>query len=180
MVNSLIVAHRISAMLPPAQRPEHTEGYEGFFHLISQNGSVDQTEMEFIIRDHDMMKFHQKKELLTSVVDLLNKEYGQSVIKLEMTDKYYNMRQKIEPVMYVVDLARQAMIMAGVEPKIKAIRGGTDGARLSYMGLPCPNIFAGGLNFHGPYEFVPVQYMEKAVEVILNICKLAINLKKEA
>lgn len=180
MVNSLIVAHRIIALLPPTQRPEHTEGYEGFFHLISLKGSVDQSEMEFIIRDHDMGKFLQKKELLTSLVDMLNKEYGPSVIKLEMTDQYYNMRQKIEPVMYVVELARQAMITAGIEPRIKAIRGGTDGARLSYMGLPCPNIFAGGMNFHGPYEFVPTQYMEKAVEVILNISKLAVNLQKEA
>lgn len=180
MINSLIVANRIIAMLPPTQRPEHTEGYEGFFHLISLKGSVEQTDMEFIIRDHDMGKFIQKKELLTGISDVLNKEYGPSVIKLEMTDQYYNMRQKIEPVMYVVELARQAMINAGIEPKIKAIRGGTDGARLSYMGLPCPNIFAGGLNFHGPYEFVPIQYMEKAVEVILNICKLTVNLKKEA
>lgn len=178
MINSLILAHRIISMLPPTQRPEHTEGYEGFFHLISLNGSVDQTEMEFIIRDHDMVKFRQKKELLTKIVDMLNKEYGPTVVKLEMTDQYYNMRQKIEPVMYVVELARQSMISAGVEPNIKAIRGGTDGARLSYMGLPCPNIFAGGMNFHGPYEFVPVQYMEKAVEVILNICKLAVTLKK--
>jgi tripeptide aminopeptidase len=180
MVNSLIVAHRIIAMLPPTQRPEHTEGYEGFFHLIALKGSVDQAEMEFIIRDHDMVKFQQQKDLLTSIVDMLNRQYGPSVIKIEMTDQYYNMRQKIEPVMYVVELARQSMLLAGVEPKIKAIRGGTDGARLSYMGLPCPNIFAGGMNFHGPYEFVPVLYMEKAVEVILNICKLAVNMKKEA
>jgi len=177
MVNSLIVAHRIIGMLPPMQRPEHTEGLEGFFHLVGLTGSVAHTELEFIIRDHDAAKFAQKKEMLSEITDLLNKEYGNPLIQLEMSDQYYNMRQKIEPVMYVVDLARQAMTEAGIEPKIKAIRGGTDGARLSYMGLPCPNLFAGGMNFHGPYEFVPVQYMEKAVEVILNICRLAATMK---
>lgn len=173
MINALIVAHRLTGMLPSQQRPEHTEGYEGFFHLISLKGNVDQAELEFIIRDHDMDKFLQKKEMLTGITTMLNLEYGQGTIKLEMKDQYYNMRIKIEPVMQVVDLARKAMLAAGVEPKIKAIRGGTDGARLSYMGLPCPNLFAGGMNFHGPYEFVPVQYMEKAVEVIVNICRLA-------
>jgi len=177
MINSMVVANRIVSMLPPDQRPEHTEGYEGFFHLTSCRGTVDYTELEYIIRDHDFLKFQHKKEFLADIVKMFNKEYGTSLIKLEMTDQYYNMRQKIEPVMYVVDLARQAMLAAGIEPKVKAIRGGTDGARLSYMGLPCPNIFAGGMYFHGPYEFVPVQYMEKAVEVILNICKLAVTLK---
>jgi len=177
MVNSLIVAHRIIGMLPPLQRPEHTEGMEGFFHLVGLTGSVAHTEIEFIIRDHDDAKFAQKKEMLSGITDLLNKEYGNSPIQIEMADQYYNMRQKIEPVMYVIDLARQAMTEAGIEPKIKAIRGGTDGARLSYMGLPCPNLFAGGMNFHGPYEFVPVQYMEKAVEVILNICRLSASMK---
>jgi tripeptide aminopeptidase len=178
MVNSMIVGHRIIGMLPPSQRPEHTEGMEGFFHLVGFTGSVDHTELGFIIRDHDVKKFLQKKEMLSGIVDLLNKEYGNSPIKLEMADQYYNMRQKIEPVMYVIDLAKQAMAEAGIEPKIKAIRGGTDGARLSYMGLPCPNLFAGGMNFHGPFEFVPVQYMEKAVEVILNICKLTAQMKR--
>jgi tripeptide aminopeptidase len=178
MVNSMIVAHRVIGMLPPSQRPEHTEGMEGFFHLVGFTGSVDYTELSFIIRDHDVKKFVEKKEMLSGIVGLLNKEYGNSPIKLEMTDQYYNMRQKIEPVMYVVDLAMQAMAEAGIDPIIKAIRGGTDGARLSYMGLPCPNLFAGGMNFHGPYEFVPVQYMEKAVEVILNICKLAAKMKR--
>jgi tripeptide aminopeptidase len=173
MINSLIVAHRLISMLPPSQRPEHTEGYEGFYHLTGMNGSVDFTTLEFIIRDHHQERFLQKKEYLAGIVDMLNKEYGEGVVKIEMKDQYYNMRQKIEPVMHVVELALKAMKEAGIEPKVKAIRGGTDGARLSYMGLPCPNIFAGGMNFHGPYEFVPVQYMEKAVEVILNICKLA-------
>jgi tripeptide aminopeptidase len=178
MINALVVAHRLTGMLPPFERPEHTEGYEGFFHLIAQKGAVDQAELEFIIRDHDMQKFIQKKELLTEITGLLNREYGPNTLKLQMTDQYYNMREKIEPVMHVVELARQAMVASGVEPRVKAIRGGTDGARLSYMGLPCPNIFAGGMNFHGPYEFVPVQYMEKAVEVIINICRLAVNMNK--
>lgn len=178
MINALVVAHRVMSILPAAQRPEHTEGYEGFFHVISLTGGVDQAEMELIIRDHDIAKFGQKKELLAEIVKMLNSEYGSSVIKLEMNDQYYNMRQKIEPVMYVVDLAKKAMLKAGIEPKVKAIRGGTDGARLSYMGLPCPNLFAGGMNFHGPYEFVPVQYMEKAVEVILNICEMAAGIEK--
>ncbi len=172
MVNALIVANRIISMLPASQRPEHTEGYEGFFHLVSLSGNVSNATLELIIRDHDQEKFEQKKSLMTDVVRMLNSEYGNKVIRLGMNDQYYNMRQKIEPVMYVVDLARNAMLQAGIEPKVKAIRGGTDGARLSYMGLPCPNIFAGGMNFHGPYEFVPIQYMEKAVEVILNISQM--------
>jgi len=172
MINALIVANRIISMLPASQRPEHTEGYEGFFHLVSLSGNVSNATLELIIRDHDQEKFEQKKSLMTDVVRMLNSEYGNKVIRLGMNDQYYNMRQKIEPVMYVVDLARNAMLQAGIEPKVKAIRGGTDGARLSYMGLPCPNIFAGGMNFHGPYEFVPIQYMEKAVEVILNISQM--------
>lgn len=178
MINALVVAHRIMSILPAAQRPEHTEGYEGFFHVTSLSGGVDQAEMELIIRDHDLEKFNQKKELLTEIVKMLHSEYGSSVIGLEMQDQYYNMRQKIEPVMFVVELAKKAMIHAGIEPRVKAIRGGTDGARLSYMGLPCPNLFAGGMNFHGPYEFVPVRYMEKAVEVILNICQMVGGIEK--
>lgn len=172
MINALIVANRIISMLPASQRPEHTEGYEGFFHLVSLSGNVSNASLELIIRDHDREKFEQKKSLLTDVVRMLNSEYGTKVIKLEMNDQYFNMREKIEPVMFVVELARNAMLQASIQPKVKAIRGGTDGARLSYMGLPCPNIFAGGMNFHGPYEFVPIRYMEKAVEVILNICQM--------
>jgi tripeptide aminopeptidase len=179
MINASIVAHRIISILPPAQRPEHTEGYEGFFHLLSITGNVEKAEMEFIIRDHDTNRFNQKKEMLEEAVRMLNSEFGNQVIKIEIKDQYYNMRQKIEPVMYVTDLAHRAMIAAGIEPKVKAIRGGTDGARLSYMGLPCPNIFAGGMNFHGPFEFVPLPYMEKAVEVILNICHMATRLEKK-
>ena len=172
MINALIVANRIISMLPASQRPEHTEGYEGFFHLVSLSGNVSNASLELIIRDHDREKFEQKKSLMTDVVRMLNSEYGTKVIKLEMNDQYFNMREKIEPVMFVVELARNAMLQASIQPKVKAIRGGTDGARLSYMGLPCPNIFAGGMNFHGPYEFVPISYMEKAVEVILNICQM--------
>lgn len=172
MINALIVANRIISMLPASQRPEHTEGYEGFFHLVSLSGNVSNASLELIIRDHDREKFEQKKSLMTDVVRMLNSEYGTKVIKLEMNDQYFNMREKIEPVMFVVELARNAMLQASIQPKVKAIRGGTDGARLSYMGLPCPNIFAGGMNFHGPYEFVPIRYMEKAVEVILNICQM--------
>lgn len=178
MINALIVANRLISILPPAQRPEHTDGYEGFFHLTSLEGNVSAAEMEFIIRDHNQQKFEQKKELMAEAVAILNREYGAGTLSLSMADQYYNMRRMIEPVMYVVDIAREAMEMAAIEPKIQAIRGGTDGARLSFMGLPCPNIFAGGINFHGPYEFVPIRYMEKAVEVILNICKLTSDISK--
>lgn len=173
MINALLVAHKIIGMLPPTQRPEHTEKYEGFYHLLSLNGNVEHAELQYLIRDHDFDKFSEKKKLLTEVVQLINLEYGKPLVELELNDQYYNMRQKIEPVMHVVEIAKKAMIEAGVEPKIRAIRGGTDGARLSYDGLPCPNIFAGGHNFHGPFEFVPIQSMVKSVEVILNIAKLA-------
>ena len=179
MINALIVANRLISILPPWQRPEHTEGYEGFFHLTSMEGNASSAEMEFIIRDHDQEKFERKKEFMREAVALLNKEYGEETLLLEISDQYCNMRRMIEPAMYVVDIAREAMEKAGIVPDIKAIRGGTDGARLSFMGLPCPNIFAGGINFHGPYEFVPVQYMEKAVEVILNICKLTSEISKQ-
>ena len=173
MINATLVAHKIISMLPPVQRPEHTDGYEGFYHLLSLNGNVEKAEMQFIIRDHNMQKFNEKKELLEKITKLVNREYRQELVHLEIKDQYYNMREKIEPAMYVVDIAREAMIKAGITPLVKAIRGGTDGARLSYEGLPCPNIFAGGHNFHGPYEFIPVHSMKKAVEVILNIAELA-------
>ncbi|MCF6334105.1 MAG: peptidase T [Draconibacterium sp.] len=173
MINAVLVAHKLIGMLPSVQRPEHTEKYEGFFHLLSLNGSVESAELQYIIRDHDFTKFEEKKNLLKEVVQLINLELGKTLVELELTDQYFNMRQKIEPVMHVVEIAKQAMELAGVEPKINAIRGGTDGARLSYDGLPCPNIFAGGHNFHGPYEFVPIPSMLKAVEVILNIAKLS-------
>lgn len=172
MVNALNVAHKLIGMLPPTQRPEHTEKYEGFFHLLSLNGNVEKAEIQFLIRDHSAKKFKQKKKLLRKVVKLINYEYGKDIVELTLDDQYYNMLEKIEPVMYVIDIAKDAMKDAGVEPKIKAIRGGTDGARLSYDGLPCPNIFAGGHNFHGPFEFVPIPSMLKSVEVILNIAQL--------
>jgi tripeptide aminopeptidase len=171
MINASLVAHKIVAMLPAVQRPEYTEGYEGFFHLLSVQGNVEKAELHYLIRDHDMQKFEKKKAQLEATIQLVNQEYGQELIHLEIKDQYYNMREKIEPVMYVVDRACEAMKKAGITPKVKAIRGGTDGARLSYEGLPCPNVFAGGHNFHGPYEFIPVPSILKAVEVILNIAE---------
>src|SRR5690554_3322961 len=171
MINASLVAHKIVAMLPSVQRPEHTDGYEGFFHLISFNGNVEKSTLQYIIRDHDMQKFERKKKLLTNIIELINQEFGQRLVTLEIKDQYYNMRKQIEPVMHIVDIACEAMVKAGIQPEIKAIRGGTDGARLSYEGLPCPNIFAGGHNFHGPYEFIPVPSMLKAVEVVLNIAE---------
>jgi tripeptide aminopeptidase len=171
MINATLVAQKILSMLPPTQRPEHTEKYEGFYHLMSLNGNVEKAEMQFIIRDHDFEKFKEKKKLLKEIVQLVNMEFGRELVKLELKDQYYNMRQKIEPVMHVVERAKVAMKKAGIQPKVKAIRGGTDGARLSYEGLPCPNIFAGGHNFHGPFEFIPIPSMKKAVEVILNIAE---------
>jgi tripeptide aminopeptidase len=172
MINASLVAHQIISMLPPFERPEHTEKYEGFFHLTEIKGNVEKAEINWIIRDHDFQKFEEKKKLLTEIIQHINLRYGKTVAEIEITDQYFNMLQKIEPVMFVVEIAKQAMLQAGVEPKIKAIRGGTDGARLSYQGLPCPNIFAGGHNFHGPYEFVPIPSMVKAVEVIVNIARL--------
>lgn len=178
MINASLVAHQIISMLPPFERPEHTEKYEGFFHLTDIKGNVEKAEIQWIIRDHDFQKFEEKKKFLTQIVQHINLQYGKKVAQIEIADQYFNMRQKIEPVMHVVEIAKQAMLMAGIEPKIKAIRGGTDGARLSYEGLPCPNIFAGGHNFHGPYEFVPIPSMVKAVEVIVNIAGLVGNMKK--
>jgi tripeptide aminopeptidase len=171
MINAMLVAHKLIGMLPPTQRPEHTEKYEGFYHLLSLKGNVEKTELQYLIRDHDFKKFEEKKSLLKEMVQLINLEYGRKIIELELEDQYYNMRQKIEPVMHVIDIAKQAMEQAGVVPIIRAIRGGTDGARLSYDGLPCPNVFAGGHNFHGPFEFVPIPSMLKSVEVILNIAQ---------
>jgi tripeptide aminopeptidase len=178
MVNALLVAQRINSMLPPEQRPENTAEYEGFFHLTELSGKVAEASMEFIIRDHDAEKFKLKKDLLKEIVQLLSEEYGYQVIQLKLRDQYYNMREKIEPVMYIIELAKEAMIQAGVEPRIIAIRGGTDGARLSWEGLPCPNIFTGGLNYHGPYEFIPLPSMVKAVEVIQNICQMVPMIKQ--
>lgn len=174
MINALLIANKLISLLPADQRPEHTTGYEGFFHLNNMEGSVDSATLVYIIRDHNRSLFEAKKKQMENAVAYINTMYPNST-SVEIKDQYYNMREKVEPVMHVVDLAFEAMTAVGVTPLVKPIRGGTDGARLSFMGLPCPNIFAGGFNFHGRYEFVPVQYMEKAVEVIVKIAELAAN-----
>lgn len=177
MVNALVVANKLVSLLPPHERPEHTSDYEGFIHLVGMSGTVDAATVSFIIRDHDKELFENKKALLADSVAFINKLYPNSSV-VEINDQYYNMREKVEPFMHIVDYAFAAMEAVGVTPNVKPIRGGTDGARLSYMGLPCPNIFAGGLNFHGRYEFVPIQSMEKAANVIVKIAELVAKSKK--
>lgn len=172
MVNALIIANKLISLLPESQRPEHTCNYEGFFHLIGMSGSVDSANVSFIIRDHDRKLFEKRKQLLTDTVAYLQKLYPSSGINLEIKDQYYNMREKVEPVIKIVDYAFEAMQQLDITPIVKPIRGGTDGARLSFIGLPCPNIFAGGLNFHGRYEFVPIPSLEKATQVIVKIAEL--------
>lgn len=172
MINSLIIGMELNGMLPVDQRPEFTEGYEGFFHITGFKGTVEEATVQYIIRDHDTAKFEIKKELMQKCVDFLNAKYGKGILTLDMKDQYYNMRKEVEPHYHVIEKAIKAMEMADIVPKVRPIRGGTDGARLSFMGLPCPNIFAGGHNFHGKLEYVPVESMEKASEVILNIIKL--------
>jgi tripeptide aminopeptidase len=172
MINSIRVANRFISMLPSHETPEHTEGYEGFYHLIGITGEVEQTTVTYIIRDHDRVRFESRKKEFEHLVCKINAEYGEGTAALELHDQYYNMREKIEPVMHIIDTAFKAMEAVGVEPHVKAIRGGTDGAQLSFKGLPCPNIFAGGLNFHGRYEFIPIQNMEKAMNVIVKIAEL--------
>lgn len=172
MINSIRVANRFCAMLPAHETPEHTEGYEGFYHLISFNGDVEQTTVAYIIRDHDRARFESRKKKIERFVSEINAEYGEGTATLELRDQYYNMREKIEPLMHIIDTAFAAMEAVGVKPNVKPIRGGTDGAQLSFKGLPCPNIFAGGLNFHGRYEFAPIQNMEKAMKVIVKIVEL--------
>ena len=176
MKNSMLIAMELNSMLPGHQIPAHTEGYEGFYHLTDISGSVDSTTVNYIIRDHDKSKFDKKKDLLIRIVDHLNLKFGPRTIKITMVDQYYNMREIIEPQFDIVKLAIKAMNAVGVSPKIIPIRGGTDGAKLSYMGLPCPNIFAGGHNFHSKYEYIPIKSMEKAVDVIAKIAEL--NAKK--
>lgn len=171
MINALRVAHRLISLLPAGEVPELTQGYEGFFHLVGVSGEVEQASVSYIIRDHDREKFENRKRLMREAVDQINHIYG-PVATLDMRDQYYNMREKIEPVMHIIDTAFRAMKEAGVEPHVKAIRGGTDGAQLSFKGLPCPNIFAGGINFHGRYEFVPIPSMEKAMQVVVKIAQL--------
>jgi len=179
MINSMQVAMEYNALLPPAERPEHTEGYEGFFHLIDIKGEVEKTVMRYLVRDHDRKKFEDRKKLLEEAAALLRMKYGKDTVKVELKDQYYNMREQIEPVHYVVDLAEEAMKECGVTPVVKPIRGGTDGARLSYMGLPTPNLFTGGHNFHGRYEFIPIPSMEKAVEVIVLISNKAEGIRQK-
>lgn len=172
MVNSMYIATEFINALPRLETPEHTEDYQGFFHLSSIDGKVDETTLQYIIRDHDKDHFEARKDMLNKLAEDINSEYGREVITVDIKDQYFNMKEKVEPVMHIVDIAEDAMKKLGIEPLIKPIRGGTDGSQLSYMGLPCPNIFAGGHNFHGRYEYVPVESMIKATEVICKIAEL--------
>ena len=172
MINAIQVACDLNSLIPSVERPEHTTGYEGFYHCVGFNGTVENAKISYIIRDHDSEKFEQKKVFMWSCVDLLQKKYGEGVLKLTLKDQYFNMRKMVEPHPHVIDKAVEAMRMADVEPVIKPIRGGTDGARLSFMGLPCPNIFAGGMNFHGKFEYCSLNTMQKAMQVIINLAQL--------
>ena len=172
MVNSMYIATEFINSLPRLETPEHTEGYQGFFHLYSVKGEVEETVLEYIIRDHDKEHFEARKEVMQKLTDELNQQYEREVVTINIKDQYFNMKEKVEPVMHIVDIAEEAMKQLDIKPLIKAIRGGTDGSQLSYMGLPCPNIFAGGHNFHGRYEYVPVESMIKATEVICKIAEL--------
>lgn len=172
MLNALQVATEINGLLPAWERPEHTEGYEGFYHLTSIGGGVETASMEYIIRDHSREKFEARKQFMTEVAQFVNRKYGEGVVDLTIKDQYYNMREMVEPHPEVIEKAMEAMKEAGVEPIVRPIRGGTDGARLSYMGLPCPNLFTGGMNFHGKYEYCSLNTMEKAMQTILNLAKL--------
>ncbi len=172
MKNAILIAQEFNSLLPAGQRPENTEGYEGFFHVVGIKGSVEEASLTYIIRDHDRAKFEEKKALILRCGEKIDSVYGPGTAKVTVRDQYYNMREQVEPHYHIVEKARKAMEMAGVKPKIQPIRGGTDGANLSFKGLPCPNIFAGGLNFHGKMEFVPLENMEKAAQVILNILSL--------
>ena len=172
MVNASRLACELNAMIPETDIPETTEGYEGFYHLLGIESRTEEAKMSYIIRDHDRRRFEERKGFMEECVRKINEKYGEGTAKLEMRDQYYNMKEKIDENMHVIDLVMKAMEMSDVTPKVMPIRGGTDGAQLSFRGLPCPNIFAGGVNFHGPHEFVSIQVMEKAMQVIVNICKL--------
>lgn len=176
MINSMLIANKFISKLPKDEVPERTKGYDGFFHVHHLNGSIEETVLELIIRDHDKKKFEKRKKLIEKITKKINKkfakQFGEDIAVAEIKDQYYNMKEKVEPVMHIVDIAEEAMKQLGITPLIKPIRGGTDGCQLSYMGLPCPNIFAGGHNFHGKYEYVPVESMQKAVEVIVKIAEL--------
>ena len=176
MINSMLIANKFISKLPKDEVPERTKGYDGFFHVHHLNGTIEETVLELIIRDHDKKKFEKRKKLIEKITKKINKkfakQFGEDIAIAEIKDQYYNMKEKVEPVMHIVDIAEEAMKQLGITPLIKPIRGGTDGCQLSYMGLPCPNIFAGGHNFHGKYEYVPVESMQKAVEVIVKIAEL--------
>ena len=180
MVNAGRIATELVGMLPADETPETTEGYEGFFHLTNISGGCEKAQLSFIIRDHDREYFESRKTEIQDIVNTINEKYGDGTATLELNDQYYNMREKVEPMMYIIDIAKEAIAQAGMTPKVKAIRGGTDGAQLSFKGLPCPNIFAGGLNFHGPHELCPVQSLEKAMKTIVNICSIAERTLDEA
>ncbi|MBO5362199.1 MAG: peptidase T [Paludibacteraceae bacterium] len=173
MINSMRIANQFASMLPRWETPEHTQGYEGFYHLIAMNGSVEETTLQYIIRDHDRARFESRKREIEHLARKINQEYGEGTVEVELRDQYYNMREKVEPVMHIVTLVEEAMKEVGVTPKVQPIRGGTDGARLSFEGLPCPNIFAGGVNFHSRFEYLPIPSMEKAMQVILQIVRKA-------
>jgi tripeptide aminopeptidase len=175
MINSLIVANEFNNLLPVEQRPEFTSHYEGFFHLMKSEGNVENSFIDYIIRDHDRKKFEDKKALMLDIVNLMNRKYPAGTVKLEIQDQYFNMREKIEPVFHIVEIARRAIEDLGIQPKIIPVRGGTDGSRLSYMDLPCPNIFAGGHNFHGKFEYIPLESMVAATNVIIGIVKLYLD-----
>lgn len=172
MVNAARVATEYASLMPAAETPERTAEYEGFYHLLGMNGNVEKASLTYIIRDHDHARFEERKEYAAAVGELLNKKYGAGTVKVTLADQYYNMREKVEPVMHIIDTALDAMKDCGIQPRVRAIRGGTDGAQLSFKGLPCPNIFAGGLNFHGPHEFLPIPSLEKASMVVVKICEI--------
>ena len=172
MVNANRLAAEFAMMLPADETPETTEGYEGFYHLLGVESNIENAKLSYIIRDHDRERFESRKDFIVACVKKMNEKYGEGTVEADVKDQYYNMKEKIDPNMHVIDIVLKAMQDCGVPPKVEPIRGGTDGAQLSFKGLPCPNIFAGGVNFHGPYEFVSVQVMEKAVQVIINICKI--------
>ena len=172
MINAARVAAEFVGRMPAGETPETTSGYEGFYHLVALEGGVEKASATYIIRDHDRARFEARKQYVSDLADELNGRYGSSVVQVSLNDQYYNMREKIEPVMHVIDIAKQAMTDCGITPVVRAIRGGTDGAQLSFKGLPCPNVFAGGLNFHGPHEFLPVPSLQKASEVVVKICEL--------
>ena len=172
MINANILATEFAQLLPVEERPETTEGYQGFYHLLGIESNVEQAKLSYIIRDHDQDRFEERKRLVQRCAEQMNETYGEGTVIAEIKDQYYNMKEKIDPQMHVIDLVLHAMQDCGVAPKVKPIRGGTDGAQLSFKGLPCPNIFAGGVNFHGPYEFVSIQSMKQAMQVIIRICEL--------